>query len=84
MGFELLGLGFAVSKTIEMGLGFIFSSDTLGFVIIGTGILRKIRLGNEIKTPRSWSSQECVILCKICRTCLESLSLRRSCNCKGD
>ena len=24
-----------------MGMGFIFSSDTLGFLIIGTGILRK-------------------------------------------
>ena len=51
MGFELLGLGFAVSKTIENGNGFIVSSDTLGFLITGTGILRKIRLGNWIETP---------------------------------
>ena len=35
-----------------MGMGFIFSSDTLEFLIIGTGngILRKIWLGNGIKT----------------------------------
>ena len=32
-------------------MGFIFSFDTLGFLIIGTGILRKIRLGNEIESP---------------------------------
>ena len=49
MGFELLGLGLAVSKTIGNGNGFIFSSDTLGFLIIGTGILRKTRLGNGIE-----------------------------------
>ena len=34
-----------------MGMGFIFSSDTLGFLIIETGILRKIWLGNGIETP---------------------------------
>ena len=34
-----------------MGMGFLFSSDTLEFLIIGTGILRKIRLGNGIETP---------------------------------
>ena len=51
MGFELLGLEFAVSKTIENENGIIFSSDILGFLIIGTGILRKFRLGNGIETP---------------------------------
>ena len=55
MRFELLGLGFAVSKTIENGNGIyisrIFSSDTMGFLIIGTGILRKIQLGNGVETP---------------------------------
>ena len=34
-----------------MGMGFTFSSNTLGFLIIGTEILRKIRLGNGIETP---------------------------------
>ena len=34
MGFELLGLGFAVSKTIENRNGIYFSSDTLGFLTI--------------------------------------------------
>ena len=29
MGFQSLGLEFAVSKTIENGMEFIFSSDTL-------------------------------------------------------
>ena len=53
MGFELLGLGFAISKTLENGNGIYISSDTLGFLIIGTGILRKIRLENglEISPP---------------------------------
>ena len=32
-------------------MGFIFSSDTQGFLIIGTGILRKIFEGNGIETP---------------------------------
>ena len=55
MRFELLGLVFAASKTIENGNGiyisWIFSSDTMGFLIIGTGILRKIQLENGVKTP---------------------------------
>ena len=38
-------------KQWKMGMRFIFSSNTLTFLIIGTGILRKIRLGNGIKTP---------------------------------
>ena len=37
-------------------MGFIFSSDTLGFLIIGTGILRKIRLVNGIEIPPSGPS----------------------------
>ena len=37
-------------------MGFIFSSDTLGFLIIGTGILRKTRLGNGIEIPPSGPS----------------------------
>ena len=51
-------------KQWNMGMGFIFSSDTLGFLIIGTGILRKIRLGNGIKSPLSGSSTErlCLVL----------------------
>ena len=56
MGFQLLGLGFAVSKTIENGMEFIFSSDTLGFLINETGILRKIWLGNGIETAASGPS----------------------------
>ena len=50
MGFELLGLEFAISKTLENGNGIYISSDTLGFLIIGTGILRKIRLENGLET----------------------------------
>ena len=55
MRFELLGLVFAASKTIENGNGtyisWIFSSDTLGFLITGTGILRKIQQENGVETP---------------------------------
>ena len=31
-------------------MGFIFSCDTLGFLTVGTEILRKIQLGNGIET----------------------------------
>ena len=37
-------------------MGFISSSDTLGFLIIGTGILSKIWLGNGIETTPSGPS----------------------------
>ena len=46
-----------------MGMGFtcIFLSDKLGFLIIGTEILRKIRLGNGIKNPPPPSGPSSVI-----------------------
>ena len=51
MGFELLGLGYAVSKTIENGNRIYIFIFLFYFLIIGTRILRKIRLGNGIETP---------------------------------
>ena len=58
MGFEVLRLGFPVSKTIKNGISICISSDTLRFLIIGTGILRKIGLENGIEIPSSGPSKK--------------------------